>query len=145
MTTDRATRRQESKMEPTSRNDLTWMLDELATVPDVEHAVVLSADGLIIQRSTSLPQDAAEVLSAAASSLYSVGAGTGRRFSSGPVEQVVIEYRDRTLFVASAGDNARLAVLCGADVDMGTIAYEMSRLVTRIGQHLGTEIRTVGS
>jgi predicted regulator of Ras-like GTPase activity (Roadblock/LC7/MglB family) len=131
-------------MEPTSRNDLTWMLDELAEVPDVSHAVVLSSDGLIVQRSTNLPQDAAEVLSAAASSLYSLAAGTGRRFSSGPVEQVVVEYQDRTLFVASAGENARLAVLCDADVDMGTVAYEMGRLVTRIGQYLGAEVRAGG-
>ncbi|HEY2795617.1 MAG TPA: roadblock/LC7 domain-containing protein [Micromonosporaceae bacterium] len=129
-------------METTSHNDLAWMLDELATVPNVLYAVVLSTDGLIIQKSSILPQDAAEILSAGASSLYSLAAGTGRRFSSGPVQQVVIEYRDQTLFVAAAGQNARLAVLCHQAVDMGTVAYEMSRLVTRIGQYLGSEART---
>jgi predicted regulator of Ras-like GTPase activity (Roadblock/LC7/MglB family) len=132
-------------MDSTPHNDLTWMLDELAAFPDVLHAAVLSTDGLIIQRSTSLPQDAADLMAAAASSLYSVAAGTGRRFRSGPVHQVVIEYQDHTLFIASAGENARLAVLCGVDVDMGTIAYEMSRLVTRIGQYLGTEARTAAT
>jgi predicted regulator of Ras-like GTPase activity (Roadblock/LC7/MglB family) len=130
-------------MESTSHNDLTWMLDELAAVPDVLYAVVLSTDGLIVQKSTALPQDAAELMSAAASSLYSVAAGTGRRFNSGAVGQVVVEYQDSTLFIASAGENARLAVLCGEDVDMGTIAYEMSRLVTRIGQYLGTVARVI--
>ena len=43
--------------------------------------------------------------------------------------------------MAAAGQNARLAVLCNHAVDMGTVAYEMSRLVTRIGQYLGTEAR----
>jgi predicted regulator of Ras-like GTPase activity (Roadblock/LC7/MglB family) len=129
-------------MDTTSHNDLAWLLDELASVPNVLYAVVLSTDGLIIQKSTILPQDAAEVLSAGASSLYSLAAGTGRRFNSGPVQQVVIEYRDQTLFVAAAGQNARLAVLCNQSVDMGTVAYEMSRLVTRIGQYLGSEART---
>lgn len=132
-------------MESTSHNDLTWMLDELVGVPDVLHAVVLSTDGMVVQKSTSLAQDAAELLAAGASSLYSVAAGTGRRFKSGLVHQVVIEYDEHAMFIAAAGDNARLAVVCDADVDMGTVAYEMSRLVTRIGQYLGTELRAVGA
>jgi predicted regulator of Ras-like GTPase activity (Roadblock/LC7/MglB family) len=121
------------------------MLDDLVEVPHVVSAVVLSTDGLIVQRSTSLLQDAAEILAAGASSMYSVAAGTGRRFNSGPVQQVVIEYLDQTLFVAAAGQNARLAVLCEQAVDMGTVAYEMGRLVTRIGEYLGTKARTTAN
>jgi predicted regulator of Ras-like GTPase activity (Roadblock/LC7/MglB family) len=117
------------------------MLDDLAETPNVEYAVVLSADGLIIQKSTSLPQNAAELLAAGASSLHSVAAGMGRHFDSGAVQQVIIEYQGQTLFVAAAGPNARLAVLCEQAVDMGTVAYEMSRLVIRIGEYLGTEAR----
>ena len=128
-------------MEPTPHNDLTWMLDELTAVDQVLHALVLSTDGLVVQKSASLDKDAAEVLAAASSSLYSVGAGVGRRFASGPVDQIIVEFHDRTLFVASAGENARLAVLGGEDVDMGTVAYEMGRLVTRIGQYLGAQRR----
>ncbi|MDG4830794.1 roadblock/LC7 domain-containing protein [Solwaraspora sp. WMMD1047] len=123
-------------------NDLTWMLDGLVEVPDVVYAVVLSTDGLIIQKSTSLPQDKAELLSAGASSLHSVAAGVGRRFESGAVQQVIVEYGGHTLFIAAAGHNARLAVLCEHTVDMGTVAYEMSRLVTRIGDYLGSDART---
>ena len=103
---------------------------------------MLSTDGLIIQKSTVLAQDAAELLAAGASSMYSLAAGTGRPFNTGPVQQVITEYRDHTLFVAAAGKNARLAVLCDQAVDMGTVAYEMSRMVTRIGQYLGSEART---
>ncbi|MBO4159758.1 MULTISPECIES: roadblock/LC7 domain-containing protein [Micromonospora] len=126
------------------QNDLTWILDDLVEVPDVVYAVVLSTDGLIVQKSTSLPQDAGELLAAGASSLHSIAAGMGRRFDSGPVQQVIIEYEGRTLFVAAAGQNARLAVLCEQSVDMGTVAYEMSRLVTRIGDYLGSEARLDG-
>ncbi|GAA2601284.1 roadblock/LC7 domain-containing protein [Dactylosporangium fulvum] len=126
----------------TPQNDLTWLLDDLVKVPHVRDAVVVSTDGLIIQKSTSLPQDTAEILAAASSSMYSVAAGTGRRIGSGPVDQVVIEYHDRVLFLAAAGPNARLAVLCESAVDMGTVAYEMRRLVTRIGEYLGTEARS---
>lgn len=129
-------------MDTTSQSDLAWILDELVAVPNVLYAVVFSTDGLVVQKSTLLPQDAAEVLAAAASSFYSLAAGTGRRFNSGPVQQVITEYRDQSLFVAAAGKNARLAVLCDQAVDMGTIAYEMSRMVTRIGQYLGSEARS---
>ncbi|MFI7598154.1 roadblock/LC7 domain-containing protein [Actinoplanes sp. NPDC049681] len=129
-------------MEPTAHNDLTWMLDELTAVDQVLHALVLSTDGLVVQKSRSLAQDAAELLAAAASSLYSVGAGVGRRFDGGPVDQIVVEFHDRTLFIASAGENARLAVIGDQEVDMGTVAYEMGRLVTRIGQYLGAQRRT---
>jgi predicted regulator of Ras-like GTPase activity (Roadblock/LC7/MglB family) len=124
-----------------ARSDLTWTLDELGKVPNVLHAIVLSADGLIIQKSTLLSRDDAEPLAAAAASLYSLAAGIGRRFDSGPVQQMITEYHDQTLFIAAAGHNARLAVVCDQAVDMGTVAYEMSRLVTRIGQYLGSDAR----
>ncbi len=128
-------------MDPTSHSDLTWILAELEAAPNGLYAVGLSTDGLIVQKSTMLAQDAAELLAAGASSLYSLAAGTGRPFNTGPVQQVITEYRDHTLFVAAAGQNARLAVLCDQAVDMGTVAYEMSRMVTRIGQYLGSEAR----
>jgi predicted regulator of Ras-like GTPase activity (Roadblock/LC7/MglB family) len=124
-------------------NNLAWMLDDLVEIPHVAYAVVLSTDGLIIQKSSTLSQDVAEILAAGASSMYSVAAGTGRRFDSGPVQQVVIEYQGRTLFIADAGQNARLAVLCDEAVDLGTVAYEMGRLVSRIGEYLGTTPRAV--
>ena len=123
------------------QNNLAWMLDDLVEIPHVAYAVVLSTDGLIIQKSSSLSQDVAEILAAGASSMYSVAAGTGRRVDSGAVQQVVIEYQGRTMFIAAAGQNARLAVLCDEAVDLGTVAYEMSRLVTRIGDYLGTTPR----
>lgn len=126
----------------TSSLELPWMLDDLTEVPHVVSVVVLSTDGLIVQKSTSMAQDLAEILAAGASSMYSVAAGTGRRFASGPVQQVVIEYQEHTLFVAAAGQNARLAVLCDQDVDMGMVAYEVSRLVTRIGDYLGAPARS---
>lgn len=125
----------------TSQNDLGWMLDDLIQIPHVIYAVVLSTDGMIVKKSMSLPQDVAEILAAGASSMYSVAAGTGRRVDSGPVEQVIVEYAEQTLFIAAAGQNARLAVVCEQAVDMGTVAYETSRLVTRIGEFLGTDAR----
>ncbi|BBH67580.1 dynein regulation protein LC7 [Actinoplanes sp. OR16] len=127
---------------PASSIDLPWMLDDLVEVPQVVSVVVLSTDGLIVQKSTQMQQDLAEILAAGASSMYSVAAGTGRHFKSGGVQQVVIEFHEHTLFIAAAGQNARLAVLCEQDVDMGMVAYEVSRLVTRIGDYLSAPARS---
>jgi predicted regulator of Ras-like GTPase activity (Roadblock/LC7/MglB family) len=127
---------------PTPPNNLPWMLDDLVEVPHVVSAVVLSTDGLIIQKSSFMSQDLAEILAAGASSMYSLAAGAGRRFGTGVVQQVVIEYDGNTLFLAAAGPNARLAVLCQRDIDMGMVAYEVSRLVTRIGEFIGTGARS---
>ncbi|MEV8512837.1 roadblock/LC7 domain-containing protein [Dactylosporangium sp. NPDC051484] len=118
------------------------MLDGLVEVPHVAYAVVVSTDGLIVQKSTSLLQDTAEIVAAGSASLYSIAAGVGRRIGSGPVDQIVVEYHDHILFLAAAGHHARLAVLCEPSVDMGTVAYEVRRLVTRIGEYLGTEARS---
>jgi len=126
---------------PNTHNELPWMLEDLVEVPNVVSVVVLSTDGLIIQKSSAMSQELAEVLAAGASSMYSLAAGTGRRFDGGPVQQVVVEYGERTLFIAAAGQNARLAVLCSDEVDMGMVAYEVSRLVTRIGDYLGATAR----
>ncbi|MFY1673872.1 roadblock/LC7 domain-containing protein [Plantactinospora sp. WMMB334] len=128
--------------ESTERPDLAWMLKDLLSVPGVVHALVLSADGLPMQPSLSLAQDDADLLAAGASSLHSVAAGIGRKFASGPVRQAVIEYDEHTLFVADAGPNARLAVVSNQSVDMGTVAFEMSRLVVAVGENLGTRART---
>jgi len=122
-------------------NDVPWMLDDLVEVPHVVSAVVLSTDGMIIQKSSFMSQDLAEILAAGSSSMYALAAGTGRPLKTGAVQQVVIEYSGNVLFLAAAGENARLAVLCQQDVDMGMVAYEVSRLVARIGEFLSTNAR----
>ncbi|HEX5540806.1 MAG TPA: roadblock/LC7 domain-containing protein [Micromonospora sp.] len=128
-------------MTNSTSQDLTWMLDNLVEVPHVLYAVVVATDGLVVQRSTSLAEETADVLAAGTASLHGVAAGLGRAFAGGPVNQIIVEFDGHTLFVAAAGQNARLAVLCEQDVDMGTVAYEMSRLVTRIGEYLGAAAR----
>lgn len=131
-----------------STKDLTWLLDEFESNPGVVHAMVLSADGIKIQKSSSLSDEASEVLSASASALYSLAGGTGERFGSGPVGQVLVEYQGKqghVLLIVSAGKNARLAVLCDSAVDLGDMGYATARLVRQVGQVMGTDVRaTVG-
>ena len=122
---------------------LDWLLDDLVErVESAQHAVVLSADGLLIGGSAGLGRDDAEHLSAVASGFQSLARGVGRQFNGGGVRQTIVEMDNSFLFVTAAGQGACLAVLSAADSDIGVIAYEMAMLVTRVGQYLTAPSRT---
>ncbi|MET9518274.1 roadblock/LC7 domain-containing protein [Streptomyces sp. NPDC002994] len=122
--------------------ELDWLLDDLVSrVGDVRHAVVLSNDGLAVGASSALNREDAEHLAAVASGFHSLAKGAGRHFRVGDVRQTLVEMDDGFLFVAAAGDGSCLAVLSSATADIGLIAYEMARLVKRVGEHLYTPPR----
>src|SRR5438105_7535727 len=129
-----------------SRSDLTWLVDDLAgRVDQARHAVVLSADGLLMAASRDLSREDAEHLSAVAAGFQSLARGAGRRFGGGAVRQTIIEMDSAFLFVTAAGQGACLAVLASEDADVGLIAYEMAMLVTRVGKDLSTAVRAAYS
>ncbi len=124
--------------------NLDWLLDDLVKrVPSADHAVVLSADGLLIGRSADLGREDAEHLSAVAAGFQSLARGAGRHFGGGAVRQTVVEMESAFLFVTAAGAGACLAVLSTVEADIGVIAYEMAMLVTRVGPFLTAPSRTV--
>jgi predicted regulator of Ras-like GTPase activity (Roadblock/LC7/MglB family) len=125
---------------------LDWLLDELVQrVPAVQRAVLLSVDGLMMAASAGLSREEGEHLSAVAAGFQSLARGAGRQFGGGAVRQTIIEMESAFLFVTAAGRGACLAVLAGADADLGLVAYEMAMLVSRVGPHLSTRVRAVGS
>ncbi|MFG3661840.1 roadblock/LC7 domain-containing protein [Streptomyces sp. NPDC047706] len=122
--------------------ELDWLLDDLVLrVHEVRHAVVLSNDGLAVGASTGLGREDAEHLAAVASGFHSLAKGAGRHFGAGGVRQTMVEMDDAFLFVAAAGDGSCLAVLTAVTADIGLVAYEMARLVKRVGEHLYTAPR----
>jgi predicted regulator of Ras-like GTPase activity (Roadblock/LC7/MglB family) len=126
------------------RGDLTWLVNDLVgRVDQTRHAVVLSADGLLMATSRDLRQDDAEHLSAVAAGFQSLARGAGRHFNGGAVRQTIVEMESAFLFVTAAGNGACLAVLGSADADVGLIAYEMAMLVTRVGRYLSTPARSL--
>lgn len=119
-----------------------WLLDELTQrVGSVRHALVLSNDGLVTGVSSELAREDAEHLAAVSSGLHSLARGSGRYFAAGGVRQTMIEFDDALLFVTAAGDGSCLCVLSAADADVGQVAYEMTLLVNRVGEHLGVGSR----
>ncbi|MEU2560773.1 roadblock/LC7 domain-containing protein [Streptomyces longispororuber] len=121
---------------------LGWLLDDLTRrVEHVRHALVLSNDGLVTAASSDLPREDAEHLAAVSSGLHSLAKGSGRHFRAGSVRQTMIEFDDAVLFVTAAGEGSCLCVLSSAQADMGQVAYEMTLLVNRVGEHLGVGAR----
>ncbi|MEU9996172.1 roadblock/LC7 domain-containing protein [Streptomyces sp. NPDC050848] len=127
---------------PYRSGDLDWLLEELVRhVPAIRHAVVLSGDGLPVGTSEALTRDDGERFAAIASGFHSLAKGTGRHFGAGQVIQTLVELEDGFLFVVAAGDGSCLAVFSDASADVGLVAYEMARLVKRVGAHLGAPAR----
>lgn len=131
-------------MTVTSRStDLDWLLDDFTQrVVDVDRAVVLSADGLLMARSQNLARPDAEHLAAVASAYQSLSRGTGRHFGFGEVRQTVVEMDHGYLLVMAAGRGACLALFTESDADLGLVAYEMNLLVKRVGAALAATPRT---
>ncbi|EHR49855.1 hypothetical protein SacmaDRAFT_1579 [Saccharomonospora marina XMU15] len=127
----------------TTTVDLSWLLDDFVRrVVGIDHAVVLSTDGLLLGRSHSLTEEEAEHLSAVASAFQSLSRGTARHFHGGEVRQTLVEMDEAFLFVTAAGRGACLAALTNAQPDLGLVAYEMNRLVKRVGATLSAAPRT---
>ncbi|MCT9107474.1 roadblock/LC7 domain-containing protein [Streptomyces mirabilis] len=121
---------------------LGWLLDDLTErVEHVRHALVLSNDGLVTGASKGLRREDAEHLAAVSSGLHSLAKGSGRYFGTGQVRQTMIEFDDAVLFVTAAGSGSCLCVLSAAEADIGQVAYEMTLLVNRVGEHLGVDVR----
>lgn len=121
---------------------LDWLLDDLAgRVEYVKHALILSSDGLVTGTSRDLGGSDAEHLAAVSAGFHSLAMGAGRQLDAGQVQQTMVEFDDGFLFVTEAGDGSCLSVLTAAGADVGQIAYEMTLLVHRVGEHLGVAPR----
>ncbi|POX47096.1 roadblock/LC7 domain-containing protein [Streptomyces sp. Ru72] len=122
--------------------ELGWLLDDLTErVEPIRHALVLSNDGLVTGTSTGLRREDAEHLAAVSSGLHSLAKGSGRHFGAGQVRQTMIEFEDAILFVTAAGPGSCLCVLSAVEADVGQIAYEMTLMVNRVGEHLAVAER----
>jgi predicted regulator of Ras-like GTPase activity (Roadblock/LC7/MglB family) len=121
---------------------LNWLLDDLVgRLASVRMALVLSSDGLPMSVSEDVSREDSEHLAAVASGIHGLAKGVGTHFEAGSVRQTLVELDDAFLFVTAAGDGSCLAVMAASDADIGQIAYEMTLLVKRVGEHLAAAPR----
>ncbi len=122
--------------------DLDWLVTKFVDdVPDAAHAVLLSADGLLMACSTSLPGDRAEQVAAVSSGLASLAVGASQLFQGGAVLQTIVEMEHGYLMLMSVGDGSTLAVLTQEAADIGQVGYEMALLVDRVGRTVQAQPR----
>jgi hypothetical protein len=123
---------------------LGWLVSAFTDeVSGVNHAVLVSADGLLVAASGRLPRDLADQMSALTAGLSSLTAGAADLLASGRVVQSVIEMEGSFLLLMSVGDGSHLAVLADPECDIGLVGYEMTLLVARVGKMVDTPVRGV--
>ncbi len=121
---------------------LDWLVSRFVDeVPDAAHAILLSADGLLMAASASIPDDRAEQVAAVSSGLASLAVGASRLFDGGAVLQTVVEMAHGYLMLMSVGDGSNLAVLTQEAADVGQVGYEMALLVDRVGRTVQAQAR----
>ncbi|MFD4183887.1 roadblock/LC7 domain-containing protein [Rhodococcus sp. NPDC058514] len=129
-------------MTTSNSGDLNWLLDDLVNrLAGVRYAVVLSTDGLLLGRSTSMSREDAEHFGAMSATLYGLARSAGQRFQGGSVRQAVIELEKAVLFVTAAGSNACIALQAVDTANLGMVAYEMNLTVQRVGSYLSADPR----
>jgi predicted regulator of Ras-like GTPase activity (Roadblock/LC7/MglB family) len=124
------------------RSSLDWLVTRFAReVSGVSHAILVSADGLLVAASEHMPTERADQLAAVASGLASLSAGAAQLFDGGYVLQSVVEMENGYLLLMRIGDGSNLATLAARNCDIGQIAYEMAVLVERVGAVVQSERR----
>ena len=122
--------------------DLDWVMSRFVDdVPDAAHAILVSADGLLMASSTSIPGERAEQVAAVSSGLASLAVGAERLFEGGSVMQTIVEMEMGFLMLMSVGDGSNLTVLTTEEADIGQAGYEMALLVDRVGRTVEAQAR----
>ncbi|MFF4806177.1 roadblock/LC7 domain-containing protein [Streptomyces sp. NPDC001351] len=120
-----------------------WLVTNFTErVPHVAHAVVISADGLLLTVSDQLADRHAEQLSTIAAGAISLIQGAARCVDAGNALRTVIQMEHGIMLMMSIRDGSCLVVLAAPDCEVGQIAYEMTVLVDQVGEMLTPELRT---
>lgn len=125
------------------QNKLGWMLDDALKMPETRHAILLSADGLLMAHSERISLDDAERHAAGMSGLQSL-ARSSAEFCGDPRttwRQTVSEFDGGYVFLVAAGPGAYLAVSATEKVDMEAVSFRLQELVQRLGRELSTPPR----
>jgi predicted regulator of Ras-like GTPase activity (Roadblock/LC7/MglB family) len=120
---------------PATTRTLDWFVSNFVRdVPGVTHAILVSADGLLMASSSHLPADRADQLAAVTSGLASLSAGAARLFDAGGVRQSIVEMDGGYLLLMGVGNGSYLAALASISCEVGQVGYEMAVLVDRVGK-----------
>ncbi|MEK8172797.1 roadblock/LC7 domain-containing protein [Streptomyces sp. M19] len=126
--------------------DLSWMLDSALEVPEARHAILVSADGLLMARSKEVDRDHADTVAAAMSGMQSLSRTVASFCDDNPNlqwRQTLVEFDGGWVFLISAGEGAYLAVSASPHVDMADITFRMQQLVGQLGKALTSPLARI--
>jgi predicted regulator of Ras-like GTPase activity (Roadblock/LC7/MglB family) len=114
------------------------LLNELVeTLPDVDGAIVLSPDGLLLGMSDDVDKAFADYLSATSAGLQALADAVGRQTGARAVHQAIVEMEYALLVVTPVGPVAILAVVLDGTPDFATIGGTIAKFAERVGHRLG--------
>ncbi|MFF8592134.1 roadblock/LC7 domain-containing protein [Streptomyces sp. NPDC015220] len=127
--------------------DLSWVLNDVLNVRGARHAILVSADGLLMERSSEIGRDEAETNAAAMSSMQSLSRAVAGFVGGGKGvwKQTLLEYDGGWIFLIAAGSGAYLAVSAALDVDMELMSIRMQQQVAALGRALSAQPRQTGA
>jgi hypothetical protein len=119
------------------RQDLNWLVTDFTSrVPDVAHAIVVTADGVPLALSEDIPGGFAEQLAAITSGLVGLVHGAARIFEAGLPIRAMVEMEAGLMLVMAISGGSSLAVLAAPECDIDLVSYEMTLLVEAVGDVL---------
>jgi len=125
------------------RQDLNWLVTDFTTrVPDIAHAIVVSADGVLLAWSEDIPHAYAEQLGVIICGLASLAQGAAQIFEAGFPTQALVEMESGLMLVKVISNGSSLAVLAAPECDTDLVSYEMTLLVEAVGEVLTPALRT---
>ncbi|MGW8953909.1 roadblock/LC7 domain-containing protein [Streptomyces sp. NPDC055709] len=115
--------------------------EQCAAVSGVEHAVLLSAGGLVLCSASSTDKADAERLAALSSSLMSLTKAAAQAYGSGWVGVAVISMQRHQLCMSPVDADTSLVMVADAAADTGQISYAGASVAREISQLLDGETR----
>ena len=121
--------------------NINWLMSNfVASTAGVEQAIAVSSDGLLMAISSNLDRASADKLAAIVTGMRSLADGAARVLAKGGLNQVIVEMSDAYLFVAAISGGSSVGVVAGRNCDLGLVGYEITMLVSRVGNQLSPEL-----
>lgn len=115
----------------------TWLLNDfVASTEGATNAIAVSADGISLASSDSMPLESADTFAAITAGLSSLVRGAADCFGEPTVERLLVEMGGSFLMVTTISHGSVLGVTCEKTADLSLVAYEMTMFAKRAGSVL---------
>jgi uncharacterized protein len=121
--------------------NINWLMSSFVeSTAGVDQAIAVSSDGLLMAISSNLDRANADKMAAIVTGMRSLSDGAARVLAKGGLNQVIVEMSDAYMFVAAISGGSSIGVVTARTCDLGAVGYEITMLVSRVGQQLTPEL-----